>query len=125
MSVAQSAIVSSWFKGKELAFAFGINISISRLGSVWNANKCPEDYDNHSAAYAFYFGFGICVFSLINAFGMVILDKYSEKKDGKAEVDEENKEEPFKFKDILTFKLPFWLLTLSCVATYMTIFPYI
>jgi MFS family permease len=35
MSVAQSAFVSIWFKGKELAFAFGVNISIARLGSVF------------------------------------------------------------------------------------------
>lgn len=36
MTVAQSTIVSQWFKGKELAFAFGLNLSISRLGSTLN-----------------------------------------------------------------------------------------
>ena len=41
MSVAQSAIVSSWFKGKELAFALGVNLSVSRLGSVLNSNTIP------------------------------------------------------------------------------------
>jgi MFS family permease len=46
MSVAQSAIVSMWFKGKELAFALGINLSVSRLGSVLNSNTIPSLYDN-------------------------------------------------------------------------------
>lgn len=46
MSVAQSAIVSVWFKGKELAFALGINLSVSRLGSVLNSNTIPALYDN-------------------------------------------------------------------------------
>lgn len=41
MSVAQSSIVSIWFKGKELAFALGVNISVSRLGSVMNSNTIP------------------------------------------------------------------------------------
>jgi len=41
MSVAQSAIVSKWFKGKELAMALGLNISISRLGSVVNGIVIP------------------------------------------------------------------------------------
>lgn len=44
MSVSQSAIVTVWFKGKELAFALGANISISRLGSVINANTVPPLY---------------------------------------------------------------------------------
>ena len=41
MSVAQSAIVSQWFKGKELAMALGLNLSISRLGSVINGIVIP------------------------------------------------------------------------------------
>ena len=41
MSVGQSAIVSKWFKGKELAFALGLNISVSRLGSVINGATVP------------------------------------------------------------------------------------
>ena len=44
MQVAQSAIVSSWFKGKELAFAMGLNLSIGRLGSVINAAIIPAVY---------------------------------------------------------------------------------
>ena len=126
MSVAQSSIVSNWFKGKELAFALGLNISVSRLGSVWNSNTVPENYEDHGLGYALYFGFGICVFSLLNAFGMAALDKYGEKRDGgNKDEEEKNPEEQFKWKDVLEFKLPFWLLTISCVATYMTIFPYI
>ena len=36
MTVAQSAIVSAWFQGKELSFAFGINLSVARIGSSIN-----------------------------------------------------------------------------------------
>jgi hypothetical protein len=44
MGVAQSSIVSVWFKGKELAFALGLNLSISRLGSVVNGIVVPTAY---------------------------------------------------------------------------------
>ena len=44
MGVAQSAIISVWFKGKELAFALGLNLSVSRLGSVINAAVLPSVY---------------------------------------------------------------------------------
>jgi len=41
MSVSQSSLVSIWFKGKELAFALGVNMTVSRLGSVINSNTVP------------------------------------------------------------------------------------
>ena len=45
MSVAQSAIVAAWFKGKELAFAYGFNMSVSRLGSVICSSTVPFLYN--------------------------------------------------------------------------------
>jgi MFS family permease len=45
MQVAQSALVSAWFKGKELAFAMGLNLSVARLGSVINAAVIPTVYE--------------------------------------------------------------------------------
>ena len=123
MSVAQSAIVSIWFKGKELAMALGLNISIARLGSVWNANTVPGYYDKNGAGFAFMIGFIICIFSLFNGFGIAVLDKIAERSSGdKATLGDDEK---FQWKDLKAFKAPFWLLTISCVATYMSIFPYL
>jgi len=85
MSVAQSAIVSVWFKGKELAFALGINMSISRLGSVLNAAVVPSVYDSSGLGMALMVGFIICVFSFVNAIGLVMLDKRAEKANSRAE----------------------------------------
>ena len=79
MNVAQSAIVTVWFKGKELAFALGINLSISRLGSVFNANITPTVCENYGLGTALFVGFAICVFSLFNAIGLVMIDAKAEK----------------------------------------------
>lgn len=71
MSVAQSAIVSKWFKGKELSMALGLNISVSRLGSVINGFVVPQIYnDKHpdNLGIALLVGFFICCFSLLCAF---------------------------------------------------------
>jgi len=62
---------------------------------------------------------------LLNAFGMIILDKYAESKTSEKEKLKLADEEKINFKDVLKFKLPFWLLTGSCVLTYMSIFPYL
>ena len=36
LQVVQNRITAFWFKGKELALAFGLTLSFSRLGSVLN-----------------------------------------------------------------------------------------
>ena len=41
LSVAQSALISNWFMGKNMALAFGVNISVARLGSVANDYSEP------------------------------------------------------------------------------------
>lgn len=118
--------------------AFGVNISVARLGSVIQAKTVPPLYDSGGLSLAMLIGLIICVFSLINAFGMVVLERMDkrimkkaqpaveEKKEAKtAEKKEAEKEEAFQISDLKTFRLPFWLLTISCVATYMSIFPYI
>jgi len=38
ITIAQNAITAYWFAGRELAMAFGITLSVSRLGSVLNFN---------------------------------------------------------------------------------------
>ena len=78
MQVAQSAIVSAWFKGKELAFAMGLNLSVARLGSVINGALIPTVYDQSGLGMALTVGFILCCFSLACAFGMIILDKRTE-----------------------------------------------
>lgn len=125
MSVAQSAIVSVWFKGKELAFALGVNLSISRLGSVVNGATVPAITNDESMAIAYLVGGIICVFSLANAIGLVTLDRWAEKKNPNAEKATLSDEDKFKFSDLNKFSLSFWLLTGSCVVTYMSVFPYL
>src|ERR1017187_626578 len=39
MIVAITTIIARWFKGKELSFAFGLNLSVARLGSFMALNS--------------------------------------------------------------------------------------
>ena len=124
MTVAQSAIVSSWFAGKELSFAFGINLSVARIGSSINGPVETALADNDSVGFALLIGFFICCFSLVMAFLLVWVDWWAAKKDNvKVELSEDEK---FHLKDLKQFNtLPFWLVTMSCVIIYMVIFPYV
>ena len=61
-----------------MAFALGLNITIGRLGSVANAAIVPAVYESSGLGNALMVGFMICIFSLINSLGLVILDKKAE-----------------------------------------------
>ncbi|CAO3571970.1 unnamed protein product [Mortierella alpina] len=75
LTVAQCAITVKYFRGKELALALGINLCVSRLGSVLNDVLTPFIWTRSgSVPAAFWGGFVSCVLSLITAFLLVWLD---------------------------------------------------
>lgn len=123
MTVGQMAVITRWFKGRELNFAFGLNLSVARLGSSINGPVENWAAASHSVGFGLMIGFVICIFSLIIALCLVAVDYWAEKKDDvKAEVDENDK---FNWSDIANFELPFWLTVGSCVVVYCVVFIYI
>ena len=42
LAVAQSRLVTEWFLGKELGIAIGLNLSVARIGTVFNNNASPR-----------------------------------------------------------------------------------
>ncbi len=123
MSVGQSTIVSKWFRGQELALALGFNLSFSRLGSVFNGLILPKVYNSEhpdNLGLAFLIGFFVCIFSLLCALGLVYLDWKADKVDGTT-TQAMSDDEKFKWSDLKSFKLAFWLLCASCVITYTAI----
>jgi nitrate/nitrite transporter NarK len=79
--VGKSAIISSWFKGNEVAFAFGLTLSIGRVGAVLNGLVVPKVTLTLGVPYALYLGFGACLVSAVGTICLVLLDLWAEKKD--------------------------------------------
>jgi len=128
--VAVTTALAKWFKGKELSFAFGVNLTIARLASV-AADNSPS-----WASFAFYPGgpgaeaswqgpmyIGI-VFGAICVLGAIAywwLEKGAESRFslGKSgEVDKLN------FKEMFKFGKSYWYIVGLCFAFYSAIFPY-
>lgn len=104
-------------------FAFGLNLSVARLGSTINGPVENAAADAHSVGYGLMIGFGVCLFSLCVAIGLVSIDYWAEKKDNVAV--EKDPNDRFQCKELSSFKLPFWLIVGSCVVVYMVVFIYI
>ncbi len=67
--VAVTAALARWFKGKELSFAFGINLTIARLGSFTALNSptwARSAYANWRWPFLIMLGFStLCVFGAV------------------------------------------------------------
>lgn len=99
-------------------------MSVPSLAGVINAAVVPAVYATSGLGYALLVGFLVCIYSLFNAFGLTWIDKKAETKQDKEEA-KKIKLGGFQLSDITKFGTSYWLLTLSCVITYMSIFPYI
>lgn len=73
--VANSALLADWFKGQELAFAFGINLSIARLGSVFNNLLSPALTNSLGLVFACWFGAFLCGLSILCVVVTIPIDK--------------------------------------------------
>ena len=115
--------IVKWFQGKEMALAMGLEMAIARvgvaavaLGSPAIANIAPKDVSRP-----------VCVAVILLCIGLASFIAYGfmDKKLDAQGVEEE-KDEPFKVKDIgliLSSKM-FWVVSLLCVLYYSAIFPF-
>jgi len=78
--VATSATIAQWFSGKELAFAFGFNLSLCRLGSVINNLVSPQIAAAQGVPTALWFGFILCILSFLCAVAVVPMEVYLEER---------------------------------------------
>jgi hypothetical protein len=93
------------------------------MGNVFMSFIVPPINNADGLGLAMLTGFFVCVFSFITAIALISVDKYADKVDG-YDPTTISEEEKFKFKDILTFKVKFWLICGSCVLTYGAVFPF-
>ncbi|XP_046871190.1 major facilitator superfamily domain-containing protein 1 isoform X2 [Hypomesus transpacificus] len=132
LAVAQNTYAVNWFKGKELNLVFGLQLSMARLGSTVNMNIMGWVYNRvgdlvGSAGYttlgvSLMIGALTCVFSLVCALVLAVLDRRAERILNK---EQSNTGEVIKLTDVKDFPFPLWLIFLICVGYYVAIFPFI
>ncbi|KAF4708841.1 hypothetical protein FOZ63_032008, partial [Perkinsus olseni] len=129
LNVSNSTIMTHWFRGKELAFALGSSLTLSRLGSVLVLNTQPvfvRNWGVFSGALA-----GVCMagVSVTSAVLTCIIDRQANSYDKAkhitgAEDDTKSGDRGVQLSDVKSFGRMFWCLALSCVVSYMSIFPF-
>jgi MFS family permease len=121
LNVAVTAGLARWFKGKELSFAFGLNLTICRLGSFAALNSPTWA----RAAYAnwrlpFLIALAFSVFCVLGAIVYWVLEVRAERdyQLGEASTDK------VIFADLFKFGISYWYIVALCVTFYSAIFPF-
>ena len=121
LNVAVTTALARWFRGKELSFAFGLNLTASRLGTFAALNSptwARWAYANWRDPFLIALAFSaLCV---VGAIVYWIMESWAEKNYdlGKVSTDK------VVFADLFKFDLSYWLIVALCVVFYSGIFPF-
>src|SRR3990172_4435762 len=120
--VAITAAIAKWFKGKELAFAMGINLTIARFGQIaadWSPTWARAAYSNWRDPLVIGAFLGLtCVV------GAAIYWMLERRAEGRYTLGEAAATDKLVLSDLYKFSLSFWYITVLCVTFYSVIFPF-
>src|SRR5207302_1310547 len=121
LNVAVTTALARWFRGKELSFAFGLNLTASRLGTFAALNSPTWA----RAAYAswrtpFLIALGFAALSLVGAIVYWFMEEWAEKNYSLGGVSTDK----VVFVDLWKFGVSYWLIVALCIVFYSAIFPF-
>ena len=120
--VAITTALAKYFRGKELSFAFGINLTIARLGSFAALNSPTWAKFAYSKwQWPLFISVIAGLVCIVAAIIYFLLDAYAEHH---FVLGEEEEPEKVVLKDIFRFGTSYWFIVLLCITFYSAIFPF-
>lgn len=130
MIVAVTVALAKWFKGKELSFAFGINLTIARLASVAADNSptwAKGAFYPHGPSgepswqNPLFIAVGAGVLAVVCSVGYWMLETRAESRYALGKGGSVDKLE---FKQMFSFDKSYWYVVALCFTFYSAIFPF-
>jgi MFS family permease len=120
--VAVTTAVAKWFKGKELSFAFGVNLTITRLGSFAALNSptwAKPAFDHWQTPLLISVAVGaFCVV------GPLIYWVMENRAVERYEMGAAGATDKVVWADLFRFPTSYWYVVLLCITFYSAIFPF-
>lgn len=120
--VAVTTAIAKWFKGKELSFAFGINLTIARLGSFAALNS-PTWAKNYYSNWQLPLFISVAA-GVICVAGAVLYWILEDNATKKYQVGQAGSTDKVVIKDIFKFSTSYWFIVALCITFYSGIFPF-
>jgi MFS family permease len=120
--VAVTTAIAKWFKGKELSFAFGINLTIARLGSfaALNSPSWAASYYEHWRGPLLI----TIVFGVVCVVGALIYWILESRAEETYQIGAAGETDKVKWQDVFNFGTSYWYIVALCITFYSGIFPF-
>jgi MFS family permease len=120
--VAATTVLAKWFKGKELGLAFGLNLSIARLGSAsadWSTSFAEPLYQNWQDPL--WLATGVAGVGVAAAMLYWMMEARTE---GRVDLGEGGATDKLTLRNLYAFTPSYWYIVALCVVFYSTVFPF-
>jgi len=126
IGITISKAVVRWFKGKEMALAMGMQMSIARLGTALALLISIPLAKNFTVSAPILFALIVMLLGVVSFISFSILDVKLDKSEGTVE-EEKNPDDEFKVSDIVMIitNRGFWFIAILCVLFYSAVFPFL
>jgi MFS family permease len=126
IGITISKAVVRWFKGKEMALAMGMQMSIARLGTMLALMISLPLAKNFSLTAPILFALIVMLIGVASFIAFSMLDIKLDKSEGAEDV-EVSPDDEFKLSDIkfIIGNLGFWYIAILCVLFYSAVFPFL
>ena len=119
--VAVTTAIAKWFRGKELSFAFGINLTIARLGSFAALNAptwAAGAYSNWQTPLLI--SVGMATFCVTGAILYWLIEARAARRYALAA----ESTDKVVWADLFRFGVSYWYVVALCITFYSAIFPF-
>ncbi|HYK89603.1 MAG TPA: MFS transporter [Acidobacteriota bacterium] len=120
--VSVTTAIAKWFRGKELSFAFGVNLTLARLGSFAALNS-PTWGKSLYAGWQRPLMVSV-VFGVVCVLGAVMYWVLESGAERRYRLGQAAGSDRILFKDIWKFGVSYWFIVALCITFYSGIFPF-
>lgn len=125
--LVNNKVLARWFRGRELAFAYGLNLTIMRLGTFLALNLQAEVADWLGLRGSLWFAAAVMLGGFSTFFAYLGLERAARGRRGAPQVSGTSALAPqdrFVLRETFSFGAPFWLISALSVAFYSAVFPF-
>jgi MFS family permease len=122
MIVAVTTALARWFRGKELSFAFGLNLTLARAGSFaadWSPTWFRGAYENWRGPLLI-----ALVFAFVSLIGAAVYWILEARTEGRYQIGAADQTEKPSFGELFKFGKSYVYIVLLCVTFYSAVFPF-
>lgn len=124
--VVNNKVLARWFLGRELAFAYGLNLTVMRLGTFLALNLQAPAAEAFGLRPALWIAAFVMAVGFATFFVYLLIERMVSGKPGAlpGPAAAASQDEAFHLREAFSFSPSFWFIAFLCVTFYSAVFPF-